>query len=336
MMLPLIAAIAVAPYGPGVQLYTLTNPHGVVVKVMTKGAVVTEIDTPDRKGHIGDIVLGLDSFQDYVDHAKIFLGATVGRVANRIAKAHFELDGKGYDLAANDGHNTLHGGTKGWDKYIWSAREIGDNAVEMSRVSPDGEENFPGTVHASVRFTLEDSDRLRIDYEATTDKDTPINLTNHSYWNLSGHGSVLRDQLMLDASRYTPVDSGLIPTGVQAPVEGTEMDFRRLRTISHGGYDHNFVLDHPGDLSALAAEVVDPHSGRVLKVYTDQPGIQVYTGNFLDGSVSGHGHALKQYGAICLETQHFPDSINQPSFPSTVLHPGETYRTTTIYAFSAE
>ncbi|HZZ58479.1 MAG TPA: aldose epimerase family protein [Opitutaceae bacterium] len=335
MILPLLASIAVTSFGPGVQQYALTNSHGVTVKVMTYGATITEVDTPDRNGQIGDIVLGFDNVQGYKDNPKFF-GATVGRVANRIAKGHFELDGHDYTLATNDGPNTLHGGLHGWNTYIWKAHRKGSSSVEMSRVSPDGEEGFPGTVHASVRFTLDDSNRLRIDYRATTDRDTPINLTNHSYWNLSGYGSVLQDRLMVDASRYTPVDSTLIPTGVLAPVAGTDMDFRKPRVISHGGYDHNFVLDHPGDLSAVAAQVTDPHSGRVLTVYTDQPGLQVYTGNFLDGTITGRGHPFTQYGAICLETQHFPDSINEPSFPSTVLHPHEVYRTTTIYAFSTE
>lgn len=341
------ASTTVAPYGhlpdgTAIEQYTLTNAHGLVCKVITYGATLTNVETPDRDGHLADIVLGFDNLAGYLGTDPYF-GATIGRVANRIARGHFTLDGKTYSLPVNDGPNTLHGGLKGFDKVVWTAKAMAKGTgVELRYTSPDGQEGFPGTLRVRVRYVLTDDNALHIEYWARTDADTPINLTNHTYWNLSGHGSILNDLLTLHASRYTPVDSTLIPTGELVPVAGGPMDFRTPKRIGQDlgkltnqpqGYDFNWVLDHPG-LGSIAAELYDPASGRVLDVETDQPGIQFYTGNFLDGTITGKGGVkYQQHTAVCLETQHFPDSVNQPSFPSTILHRGDTYRTTTLYRF---
>ena len=341
------------PDGEAVDLYTLTNKNGAEVQITNYGGSVVSIKVPDREGKLGDVVLGFDSVDGYVSNTS-YLGALIGRYGNRIGHAQFKLDGKTYTLAKNNGENTLHGGTKGFNKMVWTAKEISakdGQALELTYLSKDGEEGFPGNLHVRVIYTLEDSNALKIDYSATTDKNTVINLTNHSYFNLAGPGSgdILGDILMINADKFTPVDSGLIPTGELRDVAGTPFDFRKPTAIGArinadneqiklaGGYDHNFVLRRkPGDPISLAARVVDPKTGRVLEVWTNQPGVQFYTGNFLDGSLHGKGGTYNKHGALCLETQHFPDSPNKPEFPSTELKPGERYHTTTIYKFSTE
>jgi aldose 1-epimerase len=324
--------------GAVVDLYTLTNRHGVVAKVITYGALLTELRVPDKQGKLADVVLGFRDLAKYEGEHPYF-GATIGRVGNRIAKGRFTLNGKTYTLATNNGVNHLHGGVRGFDKRVWKADmvQVPDGAaVRFSYVSPDGEEGYPGTLTASVTYTLNDRNELRLDYIATTDKATPVNLTHHSYFNLAGEGS-----------RYTPVDAGLIPTGQIAPVAGTVMDFRKPTAIgariakvpgaAPGGYDHNYALDNQTGTLAPAAVVYDPSSGRVMEVLTTEPGIQFYTGNFLDGTLVGKaGVAYKQHFGVCLETQHYPDSVNHANFPSTILEPGKTYRTTTTYRFSAK
>lgn len=335
--------------GKPVILYTLTNKNGLIAKVMTYGATLTQMITPDRIGHRGDIVLGFDHFQDYEARSPFF-GATTGRVANRIANATFDLDGQTYDLAANNGPNTLHGGKVGFDKKIWDATVLATSegpSVEFHYVSPDLEENFPGTLDVTVTYTLTQHDELRIDYKATTDKDTIINLTNHSYWNLSAFKSpnILGEIMYINADRYTPVDENLIPTGRLKSVFNSPFDFTvptrigdRINNVPGGppaGYDHNYVLNgQPGALK-LCARVSDPETGRRMQVQTTEPGVQFYTGNFLDGSLIGHhGNRYVQHAGFCLETQHYPDSIHHPEFPTTILKPGQLYTQTTIYAFS--
>ncbi len=336
------------PDGTPVELYVLKN-GALMVKVMTYGAIVTEIIAPDRDGKEGDVVLGFDNLEGYLGGHPYF-GAAVGRFANRIAGAKFSLDGKDYTLAVNNGPNSLHGGTKGFDKVVWKAEEVPgpDPAVRFTYHSPDGEEGYPGNLDVAVTYTVTKANELRIDYKATTDKATPVNLTNHSYFNLGGpaSGTILDHELTLAADKYTPANETLVPTGELAPVAGTPLDFtkatpigRRIKDIKAEpvGYDHNFVLRGDGSKPAFAARVRDPKSGRVLEVFTTEPGIQFYTGNFLDGSNKGKGGvAYKQHGAFCLEAQHFPDSVNQPNFPSTILRPGQVYTQTTVYRFSSE
>jgi aldose 1-epimerase len=335
------------PDGTPVDVYTLTNAHGVTVKVLTYGAIITEVRVPDRHGTLGDIVLGYDSLADYV-RSNPYFGAAIGRVGNRIARGHFTLDGRTYTLAVNNGPNHLHGGLRGFDKVVWAAEPATlphGAAVTFRYTSRDGEEGYPGTLQVRMTYTLTDSNELRFDYEATTDKATPVNLTNHTYWNLAGKGTILDHVLTLHASRYTPTDDTLIPTGRIEPVAGTPVDFTKPKAIGRDlfkltctpqGYDHNFVLNgRLGRGLAPAAEVYDPSSGRVMDVLTDQPGIQFYSGNFLDGTIVGKGGwKYQDHAALCLETQHYPDSVNHPAFPSTVLRPGQTYRTTTVYRFS--
>lgn len=331
--------------GTVIHQYTLRNANGIECRVITYGGIVTNLFVPDRDGRLGDIVLGFDDLDDYVTKsAHVYFGALIGRVANRIARGEFTLDGRTYHLALTDPPNALHGGIKGFDKVVWAAHALPGSAVELSYLSPDGDQGYPGNLDVTVRYTLTDDNRLRLDYEAKTDADTPINLTNHTYWNLAGRGSILAETLRLRASRYTPVDATLIPTGELAPVAGGPMDFLQAKPIGRDlgqltnrpqGYDFNWVLDRPGDLKDPAAELYDPGTGRVLDVYTDQPGIQFYTGNFLDGTIVGkQGVRYEEHDAACLETQHFPDSVNHPDFPSTILHPGRTFRSTTIFAFS--
>jgi aldose 1-epimerase len=337
------------PDGTPVELYTLKNGR-LTVKVMTYGAIITEIDAPDRTGKEGDIVLGFDTLEGYLGTHPYF-GATVGRVANRVAGARFTLGGVDYQLAANDGPHSLHGGKKGFDKVVWKAEPTGQEggaSVKLAYRSPDGEEGYPGNLSVSVTFTVTDKDELRIEYAATTDKATPINLSNHSYFNLAGRTTepILDHQVMLAANRYTPVDDRLIPTGRTAPVVGTPLDFTKPTAIGARiqqlkgqpvGYDHNFVLDHGGRSLALAARVYEPRSGRLLEMFTTEPGVQFYTGNFLDGTTKGKdGISYRQYHGFCLEAQHFPDSIHHPNFPSTILEPGRTYTQTTIYKFSVK
>jgi aldose 1-epimerase len=335
--------------GTPVQLYILKNGQ-ITVKVMTYGATITEIDTPDRSAKQDDVVLGFDNLEGYLGKQPYF-GATVGRVANRIAKGKFTLNGQEYSLAVNNGPNSLHGGLKGFDKVVWKAEPISSPdgpSVKLSYRSPDGEEGYPGNLDVSVQFTVTEQIELRLEYTATTDKATPLNLSNHSYFNLAGKTTepILGHELMLTADHYTPVDDTLIPTGEIAAVTDTPLDFRKPTTIGSrinemkgdpSGYDHNFALNSRGRSLALAAVVFEPKSGRIMTISTTEPGIQFYTGNFLDGSLTGKGGiAYRKYQAFCLETQHFPDSIHQPNFPTAVLQPGETYHQTTVYRFASK
>jgi len=329
------------PDGTDVKQFVLTNEKGMVVKIMEYGAIVTELHAPGPDGKVLNVVCGFDNLSQYLKGHPYF-GAAIGRVGNRIARGKFTLNGRDYTLATNDGPNHLHGGLKGFDKVVWKGKAT-ESGVEFTYLSKDGEEGYPGNLSVTVTYTLTDDNELRIDYKATTDAATPINLTNHSYFNLAGAGSILDHELMLAADRYTPTDETLIPTGKIEPVAGTPVDFRkptvigkRLQEIKADpiGYDHNFVLNSGGGEMALAARVHEPKSGRVMEVYTTEPGIQFYTGNFLDGTLTGVGGVVyKQYHAFCLETQHYPDSINQPDFPSVVLNPGEVHVSTTIYKF---
>lgn len=339
--------------GKAVDEYVLTNTHGMRVKIITYGGIITAIEVPDREGHIANVALGFNNLQDYETQSPYF-GCITGRYANRIANGKFSLDGKEYTLALNDGVNTLHGGLKGFDKQVWTAQETaGKNEVglTLSYVSPDGEEGYPGTLNVKVTYSLTEANELRIAYEAVTDKPTVVALTNHSYFNLAGEGagSIYGHILMLNADRYTPGDSTLIPTGELAPVEGTPFDFRAPKVIAPGqrsdhpqivaasGYDHNWVLARPSlddTTLLLAARVYEPDLGRVLEVWTTEPGIQFYAGNFLRGTLVGtSGHLYRQSDGLALETQHFPDSPNKPDFPTTVLRPGQTYQSTTVLRF---
>jgi aldose 1-epimerase len=339
--------------GRAVNLYTLTNSHGLEVRAMNYGGIIVSMRVPDRKGQFADIVLGHETLEGYLPNPP-YIGALVGRYANRIANGSFTLDGKTYTLPKNDGPNTLHGGvTRTFDKVVWDDEPLrGDTpGVRFTYLSKDGEEGFPGNLTAKVTYSLNDNNELMIDYEATTDKATPINLSQHSYFNLAGEGSgeILNHELMLNADRFTPVDKNLIPTGELRPVKGTPFDFTTSTRIGARiddnydqlvlghGYDHNFVINRKGDGLELAARVYEPISGRVLEVLTTQPGIQFYTGNFLDGTVTGkQGHVYKHRNALCLETQHFPDSPNHPDFPSTILKPGQTFHEKAVFKFSAK
>jgi len=339
------ASFGQTPDGTPVDIYTLADGK-LEARIMTYGGIVVSLRVPDRKGKMDDVVLGYDSLDKYVANNSPHFGALIGRYGNRIAGGKFTLDGKTYLLPKNDGDNTLHGGPHGFDTVVWKGKAI-QNGVELTYVSPDGDEGFPGTLTTVVRYTLEESG-LRIEYSATTDRDTVVNLTNHSYFNLAGQGSgdILKHQLQINSSRFTPVDSRLIPTGELRPVAKTPFDFRTPHAIGERinaddeqirygrGYDHNWVLDSGGSKLAEAAEAYDPSSGRTLKVLTTQPGLQFYSGNFLDGSITGKGGRVygKRY-AFCLETQHFPDSPNHQNFPSTELKPGEKYHSMTIFEF---
>jgi len=333
------------PDGTVVEVYQLQNRNGLRAKVITYGALLTEMHVPDRTGRFGDVTLGFDNLQSYLDGHPYF-GATVGRYANRIAQGRFTLDGRTYVLATNDGPNHLHGGVRGFDKVIWRAEVLAGTgaAVRFTYTSPDGEEGYPGTLTAAVTYTLTEDNELRLDYLATTSQATVVNLTNHAYWNLAGTGNILDHVLQIAADRYTPVDDTLIPTGAIDPVRGTPMDFTRplpigsrIRQLTNEpqGYDHNYVLDSRGGDLALAARVEEPTTGRVLEIHTTEPGIQFYSGNFLDGTLTGKGGVVyQQYDGFCLETQHFPDSPNRPNFPSVILRPGQIYTQTTIHKFS--
>jgi aldose 1-epimerase len=338
--------------GQEVRAFTITNAKGTKVKLLTRGATLAEWHVPDKNGKMDDVVFGFDDVAGYESKGNGYFGATVGRVANRIAGGKFTLDGKQYKLAKNDGPNTLHGGVKrSLDKVIWDGQpfEKGQGqGVVFKYISPDGEEGFPGQLTIRVTYTLTDKNEIRIDYEAGTTKATPVNLTNHAYFNLSGAGSptILDHELMLAADRFAPVDETLIPTGEIAPVAGTPLDFREFHKIGERvdqlddkpgkGYDHNFVLNNQdGDL-ALAARVRDPKSGRILSVFTTEPGIQFYGGNFLDGVKGKAGKAYPYRSGLCLETQHFPNSVNTPKFPSTILQPGEAYKHTCVYQITTE
>jgi len=334
------------PDGAEVDLYTLSNAKGMTIRVVTYGATLIGVDVPDRHGKAANVTLHLASLKDYLA-GHPFFGSVAGRYANRIALGKFTLDGQSYQLATNNGANHLHGGKAGFDKRIWKAttQQAGDSAaVTLTYVSADGEENYPGKLAATVVYTLTNSNELRMEYTATTDKATIVNLTNHAYWNLAGanSGDVLNQVLLINADRYLPVDDGLIPTGELKPVKGTEMDFTTPHKIGQSigqtksGYDHCWVLNgKPGELS-LAARMEDPASGRVMEVLTTQPGVQCYSGNFLDGSKKIGDFAYRKHFGLCLETQHFPDSPNRPEFPTTVLRPGQTYKQTTVHRFSVK
>ncbi len=339
--------------GVPVDQYTLTNRRGMIAKVITYGATLTDLIVPDRAGTPGDVVLGYDKLEPYLAGVPYF-GSTVGRVGNRIAKGRFTLNGQTYTLATNNGPNHLHGGLKGFDKVVWKAETVagaGGTSVKFTYHSPDGEEGYPGNLEASVVYSLTEENELRLDYTATADKATPVNLTNHSYFNLAGDGSgdILAHVLMIAADQFTPVDEALIPTGELKPVKGTVFDFTTPTAIGARiakvpiappvGYDHNFVLRKAAAAGApaLAARVSEPKSGRIMEVLTTEPGVQFYSGNFLDGTLKNrHGVTYNKHAAFCLETQHFPDSVNHPNFPTTVLQPGERYQSTTIYRFGAE
>lgn len=329
--------------GRTVSLYTLTNANNVEVEITNFGGIVTAIRTPDSQGNLDNVVLGFDSLDKYLEGTPYF-GAIIGRYGNRIADAQFSLNDSTYQLAANDGDNHLHGGNQGYDKVLWDGETTEDGSLQLTYTSEDGEEGYPGNLDITVTYTLTDENELQIDYEATTDKATPINLTNHSYFNLSGHpdSTILDHELTIDANQYTPVNDELIPTGELAAVEGTPFDFTEFHAIGaridqvEGGYDHNWALNQPtADSMFHAATLYSPTSGREMQVFTTEPGLQFYSGNFLDGSLQGpDGTPYVQHAALCLETQHFPNSPNEPDFPSTILEPGETYETTTIYQFS--
>ena len=334
------------PSGKRVDLFTLTNSQGLCAKITNYGTIITELWVPDREGRLGNIVLGFDNLRQYLAGNPSYLGCTVGRVANRTARGRFQLDGKKYKLAVNNGPHHLHGGAKGFDKVVWSAKIVNgrEAAVAFTYLSRDGEEGYPGNLDVTVLMTLTNCDELRIDYTATTDRATPVNLTNHSYFNLIGRGNVLGHELKLAAKAYIPVDATSIPIGKQVPVAGTAFDFTKRKPIGRDfarltgkpiGYDHNFVLKGGGQRLAACATVYERTSGRVMEVRTTEPGVQVYTGNWLDGTQCGHsGIYYAQHSGLCLETQHFPDSLHHPRFPPIILRPGQTYTTTTTYKFS--
>ena len=335
------------PDGQEVELYTLANTNGLKARITNYGAILVSLEVPDKSGKLADITLGYDKLDGYLTRHPYF-GATVGRYANRIGGAKFKLNDTEYTLAANNEANHLHGGIKGFDKVVWKAEYVladSDGAkVKLSYLSKDGEEGYPGNLACTVTYTLTKDDELKINYEAETDKSTVINLTNHSYWNLvgQGDGDILGHELMLNADKYTPVDEGLIPTGEIRNVKDTPMDFTKPMAIGSrigqvkGGYDHNYVLNSSGGGTlALCARVYEPMSGRIMEIYTVEPGVQFYTGNFLDGTITGKsGKVYKKHYGFCLETQHFPDSPNKPDFPSVVLKPGDKYTTVTVHKFS--
>lgn len=336
------------PDGREVEQYTLDNGRGLAAKIINYGAILRSLTFPDRDGKSGEVTLGFDSLDPYVA-GHPFFGATCGRVANRIAKGRFTIDGTEYRLATNNGPNHLHGGVKGFDKALWKAAPLDrGTGVKLMHVSPDGDEGYPGKLSVTVVYSLTDDNELKIEYTAATDKATPINLTNHTYWNLAdgGESDVLEHVLTLNADRFLPVDADLIPTGELKSVRGTPMDFTRPMPIGSriadvpgepNGYDHCYLLNQksPGELT-LAARVSEPTTGRVMEIRTTEPAIQLYTGNFLDGTIQSRGAVYKQHHAFCLEAEHYPDAINQPQFPSTLLKPGQTYRQTTIHKFSVE
>ena len=350
---PITVPFGVTADGRPIDLITLRNARGMVVRAMTFGGIVLSVSVPDRAGHFDDVVLGHDDAGGYFSNAPYF-GALIGRYGNRIARGRFTLDGHTYTLATNNGANHLHGGVRGWDQQVWNAAPFHDRrgvGVILTHTSSDGDEGYPGRVEATVTYTLTDANELRIDYLATTDRPTIINLTQHSYFNLAGSraSDVLGHQLMIAADRYTPVDAGLIPTGELAPVQGTPFDFRvstpigaridqKDTQLEYGkGYDHNFVLNREGSALVVAARVLEPVTGRTLELSTTEPGLQFYSGNFLDGTIAGKGGAkYDRRSGFCLETQHYPDSPNHANFPSTVLRPGQPYATTTVFTFGAQ
>lgn len=339
------------PDGTPVELFTLTNRNGVEARITNYGGILVSLKTPDRNGQLGDVVLGYDTLAAYVRRNPMF-GALVGRYAGRIAKAKFMLNGVEYQLTRNSGENHIHGGPKGFDKQVWKAKPITRKdgvALELSYLSKDGEEGYPGNVAVTVTYTLTNDNALRLDYSATTDKDTVLNLTNHSYFNLAGTGDVLRHEIMIDADRFTVGDDKLIPTGEVRAVNGTPLDFQKMTAIGARindayeqiklarGYDHNYVLNHKPGVLGPAAKVSEPTTGRVMEVLTTEPGVVFYTSNGFNGSLVGKGgQAYVRHAGFCLETQHFPDSPNHPEFPSTVLKKGAQYRATTVFKFSVK
>jgi aldose 1-epimerase len=344
------ASFGELPGGPALTIYTLTNVNGVEVRTIPYGAIIVSVRVPDKTGRLDDVVLGFDGIEGYAGTHPYF-GAVVGRYGNRIANGRFNLDGQTFSLATNNGPNALHGGLKGFDKKVWTAELVDTNGnvgVTYRMESPDGDEGYPGAVKVQVTYLLTANNDLSVEYEATSDKPTPINLTQHSYFNLAGEGraDILNHRLTIDADRFTPVDATLIPSGDQRTVEGTPFDFRRPATIGAridaddeqmrfgGGYDHNFVLNRDRDGLIHAARLEEPFSGRTLDVSTTEPGLQFYSGNFLDGTIKGKaGHFYAKRAGLCLETQHFPDSPNHPGFPSTILRPGERFRSKTVFTF---
>jgi aldose 1-epimerase len=339
--------------GRDVDLYTLTNANGMVAKITTYGGTLTELWAPDRNGQMEDIVLGFDTVEPYETISPYF-GSTVGRYGNRIGKGTFTLDGREYTLATNNDQNHLHGGLKGFDKVVWKADPFQNESgvgLKLRYLSADMEEGYPGNLDVTVTYTLTNKNELKIDYLAKTDKPTIVNLTNHAYFNLAGQGDgkILDHQLMINADAFTPVDDGLITTGEIRPVEGTPFDFREFTAIGKridaddqqikfgGGYDHNWVLNKNNGGMTLAAKVFEPTSGRLMEIYTDEPGVQFYAGNFLDGTITGKmGKVYPHRSGLCLETQHYPDSPNKPNFPPVTLRPGQTYKTTTVHKFSTK
>lgn len=330
------------PTGKAVDLFTLANKRGTICKVTNYGTIITELHVPDRTGKLGDVVLGFDNLTDYL-RGHPYFGCSVGRYANRIANGRFTLDEKNYKLAINNGPNSLHGGLRGFDKVLWKAAPQKDASVRFDYTSPDGEEGYPGKLDVTVTMTLTERNELTLDYTAKTNKPTPVNLTNHSYFNLACGGDIKNHRLILASDFYTPINADMIPTGEIRSVQKTALDFTKpvplgVRFSKLGGkplgYDHNFILR--SNHSSIAARVIDPKSGRVMELMTSEPAVQLYTGNFLDGTLTGKGGTVyHQHTGFCLETQHYPDSVNQPHFPNTILRPGETYRQTTTYRFLA-
>ena len=329
--------------GATVERFTLTNKNGLTARIITWGATLTELHAPDRNGKLADVTLGFDTPAPWLKPHPFF-GSTAGRFANRIAKGKFTLDGKEWTLATNNGANHLHGGKVGFDKRNWAVEATTENSVRFSYTSPDGEEGYPGTLRTSLTYTLTDANELRLDYEATTDKPTIVNLTNHTYWNLGNSADILSHELRLAAANYLAVDANSMPTGKLATSEGT-MDFQKAKPVGKdiaalasapgGGFDHNWVIDGwEAGKSALAAELFDPASGRVMRITTTEPGVQFYTGNYIKNVAGKAGHTYGKHAGLCLETQHFPDAPNQPTFATTVLRPGETFRSTTVHQFS--
>jgi aldose 1-epimerase len=337
--------------GRRVDIYTLRNTNGVEARIMTYGGIVVSFKVPDRKGHFDDVVLGYDSLDGYLTNNPFF-GALVGRYGNRIGKAQFTLDGVTYHLAANNGPNSLHGGVKGFDKVLWKGKAVSSPegpSLELTYVSKDGEEGFPGTLKVKAVYTVTKNNALKLEFTATTDKDTIVNLTHHTYWNFSGKSNILDHQVTINAAKFTPVDENLIPTGELQPVDGTPFDFRygnpigsRIEQVNEQikfgrGYDHNWVIDKPLGQLGLMANVWDPASGRNMEVWSTEPGLQFYTGNFLDGSITGKGGQVYQFrDAFCMEPQHYPDSPNKPAFPSVELKPGEIYHNIIEYKFTVK